>query len=164
MVDVVSNSSISGIENNAAFSIANSRTLTVGDAGLTNHGTVAPASTGSITNLFITGAGPDSSVSIGGTGSIILDSATERILGTTNHGLEHETDHTIRGAGQFGANAIDIINRGTIAADIPAGELRSDDRNGGMVNSGTLSASGGGMLVLTDPLAQEDGTFVMRGQ
>ena len=115
---VTTNSTISDVTNNAVISIANARTLTVGGGGLVNNGTVTLDTTGATTSFLVTGDAEDTTATISGTGSIELSAAAERIVGSSNHTLVNETGHTIRGAGSIGANLIDIINRGSITADI----------------------------------------------
>lgn len=158
-ISVTGNSTLSSVTNRASMSIENGRTLSLGSGGLTNHGVLVMDSTGSNTSLGIMGEADSNTVTVGGGGSIDLDAPTERIIGSVNHTLVNDSAHTIRGAGAIGVNLINVLNKGTIAADIESAELLINVRTGAFVNEGSLSATGGGILTLADPLVHTDGLF-----
>jgi hypothetical protein len=89
----------------------------------------------------LTGGG---AVTLGGGGMVSLTASDSRILGVGTL----VTDNTIHGTGQIGLNQTSFLNSGTIRADIAGGTLTIDAGAGGVLNSGTLVASGGGNLVI----------------
>ena len=121
----VGSESVLAIDNNSQLTIK---------GFVENNGIIAPASN---TRLSISGSN-DSTVSIKGSGSLVLDMATERLVGATNHTLIHASPHTIQGAGTVGGNFIKIINRGTISADDSTGTMVLDPRDTLANEGGTL--------------------------
>ena len=80
-------------------------------------------------------------------------------------------DNTIQGAGLLGVNAIGIINRSLIDANVTAALTIDPSTTAGVVNSATMRASIGGTLVLgggtytdfegsTDGLIRADGSSI----
>ena len=113
---------------------------------ITNTGNVLIDSSGSFTDFVLNG-----DVTLTGGGMITLTNA-DRILGS---GVLTNVDNTIAGetstGGSLGANAIGIINQanGLIDADVSGLILDVDpDSGNGLINNGTLKASGGGILQL----------------
>jgi hypothetical protein len=101
--------------------------------------------------MSLAGLNINSSITLSGGGSITLSGAGEtRITGNFNGTLVN-LDNLITGAGIFGLNKIAIVNQGTIRADVPGSLLNLGPRGvgtpNGMINSGTLTAVGGGILL-----------------
>ncbi|MDA1005398.1 MAG: hypothetical protein O3A87_02810 [Verrucomicrobia bacterium] len=155
-VTVATTSTFSNVVNHAAITADNNRTLNISPGDLTNHGTITLDSTGNATNLSFSDPS-DVSVTLGGTGRVLLDHVLDRITGTVNHVLVHETSHTIEGGGNIGLATINLDNRGTITANLPATPLIIDDRLGGFLNSGTLQAVNGALLDIKDTFAHTSG-------
>ena len=111
----------------------------------TNEGTVSITSTGSATDIEVQATG----AMINGGGSITLGGTSNaRINGVSNPSLTI-VDQTIDGFGQIGVNTISIDNQGNlINANSSGNPLTIDPNAGGMINTGTLRASGGGILNL----------------
>ena len=111
-----------------------------------------PLSAGSNTTLTVSGG----EVTVGGTGTITLSNlTTNRILGAVNtHRLVLGADQTLAGAGQIGVGTMRLTNHGTINAN-QSNLLTIDPTDGaqGVINSGTLKATGGRTLLL------QGGTF-----
>lgn len=100
----------------------------------------------------------DGSVAFSGTGNINLVGSGnfDRIVSVSDgpaDTLTNGPDHTIRGGGRIGipTNPLGIINQGVIEGSIGTLQIGPDDT--GLVNTGTLRATGGGTLQL------EAGTF-----
>jgi hypothetical protein len=124
---------------------------------LTNNGTVFVSSSGALTELVIRAP----SVSILGSGEILLsDSASNRVSSLSfGYRLIHGADHAIRGAGQFGANHIDLTNQGLIDADQPTA-LTVDLNGTDNFNQGTMQASAGGTLHLKNSTLDNTGGLI----
>lgn len=139
------------LDSNDALQISNSRLLTIVagvNAGLlTNQGTITVNGAASATGLRVSGG----DVTFTGSGQLVLAGTTNsRITGVAaSDRLIHEASHTIRGLGQIGINTMALTNRGTINANIAASTLTIDPSASGAVNSGTMKATSGGILVLT---------------
>src|SRR4029077_14590771 len=84
---------------------------------ITNNGTLAQNSTGSLTDLHISG-----NVTLTGNGSLTLsNNFNNRIFASGSDSLVNDVNHTIQGAGQLGINnggfAFTLTNKGTINAN-----------------------------------------------
>ncbi len=102
----------------------------------------------------LTGGG---SITLGGTGAAIGRSQNLPVLTLANQ--------TIQGHGAFGQNQLGIINQasGMIDANVAGGVLTLDHRvNSQLVNQGTLRASNGGTLLITDSFSN-DGVMTTNG-
>ncbi|HME72198.1 MAG TPA: PEP-CTERM sorting domain-containing protein, partial [Myxococcota bacterium] len=127
-----------------------SSTTLQGTTTINPTGTLAQNSTGSFTDLHISGT-----VELAGGGTLSLsDSPNNRIFATGTDTLINDAGNTIQGAGQLGINntgfAFFLNNKGTINANQSAAlQVAPTDRAGGVVNSGTLEATAGGTLLLT---------------
>ena len=150
---ISSNVFLSDITNAGTFIAQNNTDL--GLAGIINNtGTIQVAATTANTDIQIQTGG----ATFNGGGTIVLSGANAGINGLSS-ALLTNGDHTISGRGAIGENAINILNRGTIRADVANAQLTIDDATDGMINEGNLSAEGGGILILSDPLAQNAGTI-----
>ncbi len=106
----------------------------------------------------------DGSVGFSGNGNVTLNGSGSgnfdrivSVLDGPSDVLTNGWDHTIRGGGRIGipASPLGIVNQGVIEGSI--GSLRIDPDNvAGLINTGTLRATGGGVLQL------EEGTFDSR--
>ena len=133
--------------------IDDATTLTLVNTGTyTNDGDLALNSAGNNTTLTVSGG----EVTVGGTGTMTLSNfTTNRILGAVNTDrLVLGVDQTLAGAGQIGVGTMKLTNHGTINAN-QSNLPTIDPTNGaqGVINSGTLKATGGRTLVL------QGGTF-----
>ena len=116
----------------------------------TNHGTLSINSTGSTTQLKVSGG----TVTIGGTGAITLsDRTANRIIGVASTDvLELGSGQSLSGAGQIGANFMGLINRGLINATGTNTLTINLTGTAAFTNEGTLRATGAGGLVFTEAL------------
>jgi hypothetical protein len=122
--------------------ILNNVTLTV-DGNISNNGTLNLSSTGNFTELVLGG-----NVTLSGTGTVTLsNNAQNYIFGAT--ALDQLTNQeTIQGAGQIGHGQMALVNSGTINANQSAG--MTIDANDGFTNTGTVEATAGATLVLSN--------------
>lgn len=145
--------------NDATLTITNGHTLNLTGGTFTNNGTLRPGGTNNLTTLSINGVGFGNTITIGGTGSVQLDTSLDRIIGQLNHTLINGPSHRIEGSGTLGANIIFIENEGLISANRDGEILDLDDRSGTLTNRGTLQAENGGRLNISDPIADTGGTI-----
>ncbi|MBS0660590.1 MAG: FecR domain-containing protein [Verrucomicrobia bacterium] len=130
--------------------VANNGTSTTLAGTLTNNGSVLLQTTGSFTDLFLSG-----DVTLAGNGTLTLgDSA--RVRGQVGAEILTNLGNTISGestaGGSLGANSIGILNAagGTIVANVSGRFLLVDpDPTHGLVNQGLMLADNGGQLRLT---------------
>ena len=99
-------------------------------------------------------------VTLSGTGRVILrDAASDQILGDTSDQipdqLTNALGHTIEGAGLLGLDSLGLNNQGLIDANL--GQLTIDVSGSVFANTGTLRASTGSTLDLSDSTATNDG-------
>ncbi len=131
------------------FDVENSSDLEL-VGSVTNSGTIDVNSTGNATDIRIEGL-----VNLDGGGTVRLGGATNssRILDETGalSGILNNVNNVIEGNGQIGFNRLAVVNGGTIEANVSGETLTLDPRNADdeFTNNGTLSASGGGELVLS---------------
>lgn len=137
----------------SGVTISSGSTIELGDGhaltlagSIVNNGLVTLLSTGGVTDLKI-----DSSVTLGGTGSITLsDSANNRIsAASAGSALSIGTGQTIVGAGEIGRDALSLTNLGTITANRSTA-LVVNNSGTSFTNAGTLKATGTGGLTLAD--------------
>lgn len=124
--------------------IGNNSSLTLEGTALHNEGLLWLGATGNATDLYIAAA--DTSLSGGGT---IRLQAGARLRGGGS--LINAGNH-IEGWGNVGANELSLTNQsgGIVEANVATRVLLMDPRSsGGLVNQGTMQASGGGILQLT---------------
>ncbi len=141
------NSSFSNLSlaTGATFDVANATDATF-TGTVANHGTVNLLSGGNSTDL-IAGTG---GLTLSGGGTIVLsNNANNRIYAVNGTTTLINLDNTIRGAGQLGANQLQLDNRGLIESHLAGATLTLDPSGSGFLNSGTLQALNGGILTLT---------------
>ena len=116
---------------------------------INNTGAIEIVSTGSSTDLETSSA----AVTLNGGGTVTLSGNNAGIADGTSFGSDTITiaDQTIQGVGNVGRNSINFVNQadGLIDANVEDGTLVVDAGNS-FTNTGTLSASGGGILELRD--------------
>ena len=151
------------LDGSGTFVVPNS--LNVGLIDLTTNGNVSVGIntdfelTGTIANngsIVVNGNGSASDVelqgdvTLAGLGQIVLDGGNARISDSTGDALTLTNSilHVIRGNGQLGGNSINVVNNGSIFADVPGGTLTVDvvTNDGGLFNTGQLVAMNGGTL------------------
>ena len=128
------------------LTIANAYSLTVAGGGIANAGTVALSAVGSYADLRISGG----DVTLSGGGTVALSNSTvNRIMGTAGTERFINANNTIRGSGQVGFNLMALTNQGTIQAD-QTNSLTIDPNAAGVINTGTMRATAGATLVLSN--------------
>ena len=147
--------------NGALFSGAGSTqldngTITRFSGTLTNDGTIRFASSGSTTELLLSG-----DVTLNGTGTISLDNTGADVIFANNSGdtLTIGANQTIQGSGDLGNQQTDIVNNGTISAT-QSSPLEID--GGTLTNNGVLREDSGSLLELVDGV-QVSGTINTAG-
>lgn len=105
----------------------------------------------------------DGSVTLTGGGVMNLSATTTNVISDLSGGLPGDfltiADYTIRGSGQFGINALNFNNAGTIIADQSV--LLILDPASGMVNTGTLQTSGSGGMRLDSGAYSSSGLVIV---
>ena len=143
-------------------------TLFIHNNAITNNGTINVASGSDFRSA-------NGTVTIGGTGSIVLgDQASNRIF---SGGFVFGSGQTVRGRGSIGLNQTIITNNGLISANIATQTLSLDvsggsvglggggvgtGNNSGLFNTGTMQASGGGILSFESGRYENSGTGVIQ--
>ncbi len=143
---------------------------------LTNDGTINLESRSTTHNVvFSSTIATGDGVTIDGEGELVMQvgsgGSVSRVLVTGSNGrITQNADHTLRGAGNLGANQLNLFtNHGTVLADDPAYALTLDPRGGqasfanvgSFANQGTLRASAAGGLILNDGKYTNDGIFLV---
>ncbi len=143
-----------GQDNLSTPTLINAGTLLVNDnSSLTlaspdaidNSGTITLSSTGDATYLYFDQA----DAGINGGGHIILSDSTANIIAVTQSGDQLTNfDNTISGAGTIGTGGMVLVNDSVINANQQNAALTLDPMS--LTNTGTLEATGGGTLVISD--------------
>ena len=130
------------IDSGDTFVIENARILRVVGTAVTNAGTLAVRSAGSVTILRL-----DNSITLSGGGklSLLAENLAELLSAAANASLTNQ-DNIIRGQGRLGLNSMQIVNQFTIQADSPGRILDIDPNANGLFNSGLLVATNRGIL------------------
>jgi fibronectin-binding autotransporter adhesin len=131
------------IGSGSTFTAVNGSVTTL-EGTITNNGTILQNSTGSFTDIRISGA-----VTLDGTGSLTMsNSFANHIYATGSDSLTNGVNHTIQGAGQLGINdasfGFTMTNNGTILANQPT-QLQVAP-SGNITNNGTFQANSGSLL------------------
>jgi hypothetical protein len=112
---------------------------------ITNNTLLDVGSTGGHTYLLI---GPTTTLTSSGQ-MALRDSGRTYVTGTSPESiLTNDTNHTIRGGGNLGLDALGLVNKGLIEGTGNSYGLIIDPSSAGVVNEATLRASGGGLLQL----------------
>ncbi len=124
------------------------------NAALANNGTITIANASQLRSEL-------AAVSIGGTGTIVLDDTTNYAqIGSTGGTWALGSGQTVRGSGQIGLNQAIVTNNNVIAADVSGRAVDIDaaggnggvsggvgaDGTAGLLNNGVIRATGGGIL------------------
>ena len=150
----------------------NAGTMTIGDGAMlplsgtvNNSGTIVLNSAGAESDLELVQHG----ITLQGGGQVLLsDSGANVILGSASDVTLTNADNTISGAGQIGRGQLTLINSGTIIAT-GNNALVIDTGANAVVNSGTLEANGtggltvGGDIVNTGTLLADGGNILIHG-
>ncbi|HMD99380.1 MAG TPA: PEP-CTERM sorting domain-containing protein [Terriglobia bacterium] len=130
------------ISTGSTLTLLNGATTTI-QGTITNNGTMDQHSTGSNTDLLVSGA-----VTLTGSGSLILsNNSANRIYGSGSDSLTNDVNHTIQGAGQIGiggANAFTLDNKGTILANDSNTLIIAPGKP--FTNTGTLQVNSGSLM------------------
>jgi hypothetical protein len=154
----------SGTEEVASLQIGSGNGLTVSSATLSvagpsivNDGTITLANGGS--NLQLVG-----NVTLSGTGTLNL---VDGQIGTNNTNYTLTNQSTITGYGLIGSNSgsdyppVNFVNSGTLNANSSGNTLTIAGSGPTMTNSGTLEATGGGILTIaSNPMSNAGGTIL----
>ena len=150
------------LNNQGQFVVNNAQTLRLENGVFNNDGTILLNSTGSLTDMQVTGT-----VTLTGDGELKLGAGPStsddrnRIFGSTNaQRLVNDTNHTISGGGQLGANQMRLTNRGTISANDTNDSLTIDLSGSDNFNSGTIQAVSKGTLTINPSVIDNDGGLV----
>jgi Ca2+-binding RTX toxin-like protein len=144
----------------------NAGTMTISDGAILplggvvdNSGTIALGSTGSETNLQVL----VESLTLQGGGQVVLsDNDNNVIFGGAASATLVNVDNTISGAGQIGAGQMTLVNAGSIVAN-GTHALVIDTGSKAVTNSGTLSATGAGGLVIAGALVNSGSLWANGG-
>ena len=140
-----------------------SSTMTVSDGivplngVIENSATIALGSTGDQTELQIS-----DNVILQGGGDIVMSGG--EIVGSGSTSTLTNADNTISGYGQIGTadGNLTLINDGTINADV-SGYALTIDTGHTITNAGVLEASGGGILIVDDPVSGTGSALIAGG-
>jgi fibronectin-binding autotransporter adhesin len=153
---------LTDLTNTGTIEVYNNKSLRLSGT-INNTGTILVNSTGSATNLRISG-----DVTIAGTGLIRLSdplgSYSNQVLGTGNNRLTNQASHSIKGSGSLGTNNLALTNYGLIEAD-RARVLEIDPANSpadglsSFINYGTVRASASGGLNIYGSTFSNPGTL-----
>jgi fibronectin-binding autotransporter adhesin len=142
-----STSSIADLTTNGRLEVANGADPTFRGT-IENNGEIISLATGSGTYLHADGV-----ATFTGNGTLTLADTTinrlDGLPGGENQRFINGVNHTIRGGGGIGADAADLTNLGLINATVNTPITINPDA-GGVLNQGTIRASGSGGVVLTD--------------
>ncbi|MFZ0309907.1 MAG: hypothetical protein WAL89_17165, partial [Candidatus Sulfotelmatobacter sp.] len=116
---------------------------------ISNAGTITMSAGGNSTQLYL-----ENSLTLSGTGTLNLNSSNSQYTGLVNGvaGSTLTTSSNITGAGTVGNGALNLVNSGTINANMSGLNLVvNPDTCGtcGSTNTGTLEATGGATLTLS---------------
>ncbi len=142
---------------------ADSFDLRVTGGSLVNNGIISlNAMSASNTDLNFTAA----VTTLSGSGTLSLGGASQNRV--TNSSVTNElinsATHTIAGGGQLGFNGMKITNQGTIDANLAGATMVVDPSSSNAVNTGTMRATGGGILRLQGGVFTNTGGVILRAQ
>ena len=158
LVEDISNSTLNGITNLGTIQTDNG-VITSLQGTITNSGLMTLNSSGSISDLALTGGG---TVTLSGTGTITMsNNVNNRIYGNST-ALVIGANQLIQGAGQIGVNQTVITNNGTITANQSAGLTLTPSSPTGFTNNGTIQTAGAGALTLSGgPFTNTSGSILL---
>jgi hypothetical protein len=126
----------------SALQVNNGQTLQA-NGSIINNGAVTFNSTGSITELLLTGA-----TSLGGTGTLTLSNNAANLISATAPTDVLTNSSTIQGAGNIGNGQMGLVNNNTILAN-QSTPLKINVNSTGFNNKGTLTVNTGDTLNIT---------------
>jgi len=152
------NATISGatITSGSQFEVQNGGSTTLA-GNLTNNGTLTLDSTSTYTDLIINA----SNVTLSGSGTLVLGGGDiyDQVAADTNGDIL-TNEITITGQGTIGEGSLVLNNSGTINANVSGANLTLSPYTGAAsTNSGTLEATGGGGLLLSNGTWTNTGTI-----
>lgn len=147
-----------------SLSIGNNVGLTIATGStINNAGTILLNSTGSFTDILLSGS--NSTVTFTGGGSITMSNQTSNnIYSTVGATLINDTSNTIQGAGGIGLgsfNSFAFNNKGTVNANVSNALAVSPSQP--VINTGLLEATAGGKLNLQSAVTNTGGTILAAG-
>ncbi len=130
--------------------------------GLANDGMLELGGTASTARLFLDHP-TDQAITLGGSGIVRLTGGSQNISGAIGQQLIHGASHTIEGfqtslVTPLGNDRLNIVNDGTIRADVTGQFIALAPRDT-FVNTGTLSATNGGILHFVSGAFSGSGQF-----
>ena len=158
------NSTLNSTRNEAAISVNDAITLTVGGDDFTNNARIDLLSASGASSLSFAG-GPDGAISLKGNGLVFLDHLNDTVTGSYSHTLTVESPHLIEGGGNLCAGALRMINQSTITANnssVPlvispyvswfndGGTLISTGTATTRLNAATYTSANGGYFLIGD--------------
>jgi fibronectin-binding autotransporter adhesin len=141
-------------------SLNSGQTLDIAGPSFLNAGAfTVDASTGNAV-VNITGT-----TSLSGGGAVNLNSSASGNAFLRGNGVTlTNVDNTISGSGLIGdSGALALANEGTIDANVSGGTLDVNAGNGGVTNTGTMEATGGGTLALRNATTNTNGVIQSSG-
>ncbi len=152
---------LTDLTNAGHIDVPSGRELRIGGT-ITNNGTITVSASYGYTVLTV-----DGNATLTGTGEVAMTADQYNwFRGAGDNRLTHGSNHTIRGGGQLGYDALAITNQGLILADtseelvIEPGD--SPDADADLVNTGTLRADGGTMVLQWGEFDNAGGTIEAR--
>jgi len=128
-----------------SLTIGNNLTLSVFGSSINNAGSITLGSTGNGTFLAIDAA----TVTLSGGGNVVLGTSGPNFInGSAVTNTLVNQNNTISGVGTVGNGQILLNNAGTFNANV-SGQTLTLNPSGASTNTGTLTATGGGNLLLS---------------
>jgi hypothetical protein len=141
------------------FTTTSGATTDISGSAIVNKGTfvIDGTSSNAIVNLL-------TNVTLSGGGAVTLKTKSGTAFLRGGGFTLTNNDNTIQGAGNIGDNAaLAIVNKGTIDANASGQNLNVGQGGGGVTNTGTLEATGGGMLQLFSKVTNTGGAITASG-
>ncbi len=153
VIESAGSATLSGLTNAGAFQVLNG-SVTKLQGTITNNGTIMVNSTGSPTELLVSG-----NVTLKGSGTLTLSNNPQNSILGASTGTEVLTNQTtIQGGGNIGDGFLTLANQGTISANVST-PLVVQPSGTSSTNTGTMAASSGGTLRLIGTFANTGGTI-----
>jgi hypothetical protein len=160
LMQTVGGSTLTGvtISTGSTYTTQNSETTDL-NTSLTNDGTLLID--GSAGNAIVNLA---SNVTLSGGGTVTMKSKTGSAFLRGSGVTLTNTNDTIQGTGNIGDNAaLTVANQATIDANASGQNLNVNFGNGGVTNTATLEATGGGVLQLFNTITNTGGAITASG-
>jgi hypothetical protein len=154
----VAGSTFTDIFLNGTLDIQNSTAATFAGT-LNNSGVVQLSSVGNNTDFIVGSA----ILTMNGGAITMSNNGANRLYGATSTNTLVNQGGTISGVGQIGVDLLKLDNRGTINANVLNGTLTIDPSASNALNSGTLTASNGGILRLAGGNFDNTGGMITPG-